>query len=1444
MPLLLTAVSFALAFAQRPGVVVADTKINVYVFPARFLSQVVSAWTPGTTLGHVFSGQYGGYLFPMAPFFAAGHGAGLSMWVVQRLWLGALLALGAWGIVRLLDVMHSPRRGIAHLVAGAMFVLNPFVVTDIDRTSISLLAYALLPWMLVAVHQGLRDPRGWRWPLLFALFVAGSGGGVNAGVLGWVLVGPLLLLGYERLFGDLPAGAIGPFLLRLVPLSVLASLWWLMGLAVAALHAPNILQFTEQPGAIWNPTSLTESLRLMGYWPSYFGIGYTGPLKPFYASAGPLLFSPWVVGASLLVPALALAGLPWTLRRRYAPFLLLLTLAGLLAMTAGFPNGTPLRRGLLFSYYHFSLLQVLRTTYKAGPLVAVGLACLGGLGASALAARLQGLGELGRRRRASGAALALGVALLAAGSWPLVNGTALDDTLALDHGVPAAWHQAAADLDRTLPAQDRAMVLPGQLFGFYRWGGTVDPVLPALSSRPVAERGITPYADLRADNLLWGVDSLVTQRRAYPGQLRPLLNLLGVGAVVVGSDGDLARSGELAPADAAGVLARQGLSHPTHAYGPRRAFQSGAGQLAARTVLAQVRSYALPSAGMVRVIPRAAPMILDGDGGGLIDLAALGALPSRQALRYGADMSAAQIRAAARTGASLVISDSNRRQIFATSSLFQNTGAVLGPVDPISKDSAQLDPFPRAGTAAQTVAELGGGVSYVRSTFSPGYPQFPEHRPFKALDGNPATAWLVDRHIDASQRDLQVGFPRTRTVPYVNLTPYDDARASVFAVSVDGQRFAIHPGLNHLVLSHPRKASQLTVSLDRVTHPRVAAGGGGGIRELAIPGVHATETLRPPVLVQRALAGTRLDRDSLTYVFSRTTGDQPFARQPFDPDPQFGSIDYPGDGETVLARSFTAPAARRWRAQAWVSSSATAPDPALDRLVGYHGPDSFRSSSRFQGRPAYRASSAFDPHAPAAGWVGEWYSGQPAWLQVSAHHRLTIRRLRLAPSSAPVRRPTLIEIRYPGATTPPLRVAAGGEVTLPRRFSADRFRIQVLAAGFPSFTPPSKRGVRAVGIGRVEGIAGLGGAGAISIPRSGSLLGGCRGPSLTIGGRLIRLALSGRIAQFDAGSPLRAHSCGPAIALPAGRLTLRGQPGPLLVDLLALGSAPPTPVAVAATGGSAGTAGTAGTAGGTVLRPGHVGNGSVTGVRVAAHGADWLVLGQSYDAGWQATCDGRSLGAPVPLQGYANAWTLDHGCTHLSFAYAPNRLMAGADLLSGVAAAAMLLGLAIIAVRRRRRPPSPPESDPPDLPAAGLPQPWSVGRALVAGVVAAGVLGFVFALRAGVVLGPLLAYALWRGIPEGRLTRLAAGLLVVVVPAIYLIFPPGNEGGFDPNYAEVEIYAHFVGVLAVCALGLALLRVLADMRSRRRRRYLSRASRPRSGRAAGPPPADAPPAAT
>ena len=68
-------------------------------------------------------------------------------------------------------------------------------------------------------------------------------------------------------------------------------------------------------------------------------------------------------------------------------------------MTAGFPPGTPLRRALTFTYNHVAAVQFLRTTYKAGPLVALALACLAGAAAAELWRRLGALRAARAARR-------------------------------------------------------------------------------------------------------------------------------------------------------------------------------------------------------------------------------------------------------------------------------------------------------------------------------------------------------------------------------------------------------------------------------------------------------------------------------------------------------------------------------------------------------------------------------------------------------------------------------------------------------------------------------------------------------------------------------------------------------------------------------------------------------------------------------------------------------------------------------------------------------------------------------------------------------------------------------------------------------------------------------------------------------------------------------------
>ena len=95
-------------------------------------------------------------------------------------------------------------RGTVHVVAAGFYLLNPYMVVFTGRTSITLLGYAALPWLLLVTYYGVRAAgrwrgwRGWWWAAAFALVLTSIGGGVNAAVVGWMLVGPLVLVCTSR----------------------------------------------------------------------------------------------------------------------------------------------------------------------------------------------------------------------------------------------------------------------------------------------------------------------------------------------------------------------------------------------------------------------------------------------------------------------------------------------------------------------------------------------------------------------------------------------------------------------------------------------------------------------------------------------------------------------------------------------------------------------------------------------------------------------------------------------------------------------------------------------------------------------------------------------------------------------------------------------------------------------------------------------------------------------------------------------------------------------------------------------------------------------------------------------------------------------------------------------------------------------------------------------
>ena len=213
----------------------------------------------------------------------------------------------------------------------------------------------------------------------------------------------------------------------------------------------------------------------------------------------------------------------------------------------------------------------------------------------------------------------------------------------------------------------------------------------------------------------------------------------------------------------------------------------------------------------------------------------------RRAARAGADLLCgrplgARLSALTADGAQVVITDSNRRRVFVNSLVDQNLGPTVGANDSFSADAAILDPFAARGTDDQTVQVL-KGARYIRAPYSPGFVQFPEHRPFAAFDGSPSTAWLADPSLDPSQRWIEVGFDSPRDVPFIDLLPYDDSRATVHAVR--GRRAPVR-GASGLESPRPRAPTRARAAgADRGGgDPHDVPGGAGGLAEIRVPGLH------------------------------------------------------------------------------------------------------------------------------------------------------------------------------------------------------------------------------------------------------------------------------------------------------------------------------------------------------------------------------------------------------------------------------------------------------------------------------------------------------------------------------------------------------------------------------------------------------------------------------
>jgi hypothetical protein len=444
----------------------------------------------------------------------------------------------------------------------------------------------------------------------------------------------------------------------------------------------------------------------------------------------------------------------------------------------------------------------------------------------------------------------------------------------------------------------------------------------------------------------------------------------------------------------------------------------------------------------------------------------------------------------------------------------------------------------------------------VRSPLDRGFAVFPERRPFAALDGRTDTSWIASTFSAGSRRWLEVDLDRPRVLPAIGVLPHRDplGRTTRIALSLDGgpeRTVDLAPGWTTVpVGGGPVRRLRLRVAASDAG----PFAGPGGIAELRLPGVRASERLRLPLTLARRARGLDLSRAGLAVLFERTTADFPGragaevgAAQGINP---FDMV----DAEAGLERELELPEGRRFAVDGWAGVDPRAPDEALDRLAGLGRGWRLRSSSRFEGAPGHRASSAFDGDRGTA-WVGDWMEGREAWLEWRAPGPVRLRTLRLEPGGPQYASPARVVVETPRRTWGPLDVGIDGRVTLPRAVRTDRARIRVLALrGVPEDTQL----LRAVAVGEVVA-AGL----RPPAPRrDGRFSSACGALRVAAAGAERPLAVTGAVGDLDAGLPLRVRECGPGrgLALPGGRTRLSAPPGRVFrPDHLRLDAPAPAP---------------------------------------------------------------------------------------------------------------------------------------------------------------------------------------------------------------------------------------------------------------------------------------------
>ncbi len=1330
----LAVLAYGPALSASPGRMPTDSKLYVYLNPGRFLADATTSFDPRQFAGWV-PHQHIAYLWPTGPWFWFFESLGVADWVAHRLWIGTLLVAGGLGARYLARVLGA--NPLAALVAGLVYQLSPYVLPYISRTSVLLLPWAGLGWIVAFTVLATRRP-GWRYPAAIALVVF-TVGAVNATALAMVIPAPALWLVHAALGRSITWRKAFTTAAQTAGLCLGVSLWWIVMLIIQGRHGADVLAYSESLEAVSFTSTSTEVTRGLGYWLFYVRDAYAATTTAsidHLASSRTMLLGWFVV----LTGFVGIAACRWEHRR----FAALLVGAGIVLGVGVHPidDPSPLM-SLLVGDGEGGLALALRSSTRAVPVLLLGVA----LGAAQVVMSVR-VPKLRVNPVVVRLVTAGAIGLVAVVALPaLRNGGFVDEALERDQEPPQAWLDAAADLDAR-PDGYRVLQLPGTEFGAFQWGYTVDQPLPALTERPLVTRDLLPLGSPAAMDLVFALDDRFQSDTIEPDAVEAVARLLGVDTIWISGDVSYDRFRLARPE----VVVDELSDFESTSFGEPVVMGTEIPMIDNRSIGDPRVGQPIPPV-VLADVPDSVPtervredvVVLAGSGDGIIDAAAAGVIDGTQAILY----SAALDRATPLPDSyRFVITDSNRDRAHHWRSSqdvtgFTETAAVTSDVLRFESGDQRLPVFEAPNSFQQTVSIQDGPVTATASSYGERFAYLPEHRPSMAIDGDPSTAWIVaDRapaigefirldldesidHLDLLQ--LPAG-PGDRTITQVSVAADG---GDPFALDLDDRSRA---GDGQRVEINASESVVITITGTSAPQPPIGdAIGGVGFVEIGTGLAPTNEIIRTP-------SGPFMENASGIDIVLTRLRHEPTDRWRGDPEPH-------------LAREFELPVEITVVPTVTLRVDRRLEGSALAALLE----EPVAATAYLTGAPNHRGAAAFDGDDSTT-WITPFDDavGQSVTFEgVGGATEMTIAQPG-GGSFSPIT--TLRVTDSQGSFDISIPPGADTIADLPRQIDLARVTLEV--AGIEERFTQNRRFNEPTVLPAALSEIQFDGQSPLVAPVD-RMTAECRDDLLTIDGEPVAVSFDTSTADALLGDPIEATVCGSPIDLTEGTHRVVSTDGALSgfdVDRITMSTAETFSQTASDLG-------------------------QVTVVESSARSRTlevptcptgcWVIHGEGFNDAWTATVDGTSLGRPRLIDGNANGWWLEPNSspTTVEIRWPVQRQLNAAFLLTGLA----VLGCIALALWRRRtveveasvdRANEPSEDSGP----RAVARPWRAG---VAGVIGAALLiDWVWAIPIAAVwaLAVLLRRSwvvAWAGVAVIGLSA----LIVVYVARSEAVFP-------------------------------------------------------------------------